>query len=200
MAKKTLHIKLYLSELTYNIADITHITGTSRYDGANDERTANMKTSDDDEVQNQIFRLIGNAFATLKVKLAEYLDEKGTSSNDILLGGGKIVDQTKAVLQLVLKVPTNFNFSVRETISASMHDYIVNFAVAQWFNMTDKADAKEYFDLSARNIAELREAINKRIRPVRHDVDDDTDECCAPISFMELNNMFDEIDNEKNNT
>ena len=85
MAKKTITITLYMSELIYDVYDKTYLTGRSRLDGTNHEKVANMQANDDDENSNQIVRSIGNAFANLKTKLSEYIEETGTTSDNKLL-------------------------------------------------------------------------------------------------------------------
>lgn len=160
MAKKTITITLYMSELIYDVYDKTYLTGRSRLDGTNHEKVANMQANDDDENSNQIVRSIGNAFANLKTKLSEYIEETGTTSDN------KLLDK-KSNLTLSLLMPSNFNQAVNDTISAALHQYLVHSAVAEWFTITNKGDAEDYVNLAVANLTELREAINKRMRPMR---------------------------------
>lgn len=102
MAKKTLTITEYMSELIYDIQNKTYLTGRSRQTGSNHEEVANMQANDDDENANQIFRSIGNAFAELKTKLSEYLVEDGTTSNNALIN-------TESNLTITLQMPSNYN-------------------------------------------------------------------------------------------
>ena len=67
-------------------------------------------------------------------------------------------------------MPSNFNPATNDTIGAALHQYIVNSAIGEWFTITDKADAADYLTLAAANLAEIREAINKRVRPTRSNV------------------------------
>lgn len=160
MAKKAISITLYMSELIYDIQNKTYLTGRSRNSGNNHEEVANMQANDDDENLNQVLRSIGNAFATLKTKLSEYIvDEKTTSTNELISGDDN--------LQVGLSMPSNYNQSTVDTISAALHQYIVNSSVADWFTITNKNDATDYVTLSAANVEQIREAINKRVRPLR---------------------------------
>lgn len=68
---------------------------------------------------------------------------------------------------LHLSVPSNFNDSVTPTLITEVHQYIVNKAIFDWFVITDKADAADYDNLATQNLANIREAINKRVRPQR---------------------------------
>lgn len=163
MAKKTISITLYMSELIYDVQNKTYLTGRSRNTGDNHEQVANMQANEDEENQNQVVRSIGNAYANLKTKLSEYIEDSGSTANNILLSASDN-------LQINLVMPSNFNPATNNTIGAALHQYIVNSAIGEWFTITNKADAADYLALAAANLAEIREAINKRVRPTRSNV------------------------------
>lgn len=163
MAKKTISITLYMSELIYDVQNKTYLTGRSRNTGDNHEQVANMQANEDEENQNQVVRSIGNAYANLKTKLSEYIEDSGATANNILLSASDN-------LQINLVMPSNFNPATNDTIGAALHQYIVNSAIGEWFTITNKADAADYLTLAAANLAEIREAINKRVRPTRSNV------------------------------
>jgi hypothetical protein len=64
-------------------------------------------------------------------------------------------------------MPSNYNMATIDAITQGIHQYIVNTAVAEWFDITDKADASDYLSAAAANLNVIREAINKRERPIR---------------------------------
>ena len=163
MAKKVIAITLYMSELIYDVQNKTYLTGRSRQTGTNHEEVANMQANDDDENANQIMRSIGNAFANLKTKLSEYINESGTSTNDKQLS-------STGNLTLSLDMPPNYNNASNDTISTALHQYLVNCAIGDWFTITNKNDASDYITLAAANLEQLREAVNKRMRPTRTNV------------------------------
>ena len=163
MAKKIISITLYMSELIYDVQNKTYLTGRSRQTGTNHEEVANMQANDDDENANQIMRSIGNAFANLKTKLSEYINENGTSTNDKQLS-------STGNLTLSLNMPPNYNNASNDTISTALHQYLVNSAIGDWFTITNKNDASDYITLAAANLEQLREAVNKRMRPTRTNV------------------------------
>ena len=163
MAKKQISITLYMSELIYDVQNKTYLTGRSRQTGTNHEEVANMQANDDDENANQIMRSIGNAFANLKTKLSEYINENGTSTNDKQLS-------STGNLTLSLNMPPNYNNASNDTISTALHQYLVNCAIGDWFTITNKNDASDYITLAAANLEQLREALNKRMRPTRTNV------------------------------
>lgn len=162
MAKKTITITLYMSEMIYDVQNKTYLTGKSRDNGNNHEEVANMQNNDDDEHKNQVLRSLGNAFGTLKTKLSEFFEENGTTSTN------KLLPETNITISL--KMPSNYNQSTVDTISSALHQYMVNSAISDWFNITNKNDASEYLAQSTANLEQVREAINKRVRPVRTNV------------------------------
>lgn len=163
MAKKTITITLYMSELIYDIQNKTYITGRSRQTGNNFEEVANMQANDDDENANQIVRSIQNAYGLAKSKLSEFIEESETTGSNELISSEDNITVT-------LKMPGNYNESTVESISSAVHRFIVNTAVGEWFSMTNKADAADYFNLATGCITDIREAINKRVRPTRTEV------------------------------
>jgi hypothetical protein len=165
MAKKTLNITLYYSELMYDVQNKTYLTGKSRETGDNFEAVANMQANDDEENKNQILRSIGNAVYALKARLSEYIIDAGDSSSNIL----QVVEDAEK-LELSLSMPSNYNNATRDTISAAAHQFIVNTAIGDWFAITNKADASDYVAQATANIIEIREAISKRVRPTRPEI------------------------------
>ena len=160
MAKKTISVTLYTSELIYDVQNKTYLTGRSRQTGNNHEEVAHMQANEDEENENQILRSLGNAFANLKTKLSEYIEESATTATNKLL-----TKNTNLTLALIM--PSNFNQATNDTISAALHQYLVNSAIGDWFTITNKNDAVDSVTLAAANLEELREAVNKRVRPKR---------------------------------
>ena len=161
MAKKTITITLNKNELLYDIENKAWLTGRSREDGSNDAAVSKMQAGDEDADRNQMLRCISNAVATLRNNVAEWLgDANSNAANDTLI--------TDSVAHtIVLQMPTNYNTSVNNTVVAAMHQYVVNTALAEWFNMTSKEDAADYYTLAAANLQQLKDAIYKRVRPTR---------------------------------
>lgn len=158
MAKKTVTINLSIADIKYDIQDKTYLTGRSRYDGNNEELTANMRANDDEENLNQIMRSVTNAFSNLKTFLAEYIVDLGITADNKLLSAS-------TDLSLALSLPSNFNESGRTTIANGCHQYIVNSAISEWFLITNKADAADYVTLAQNSLKVVRNAINRRTPP-----------------------------------
>jgi len=158
---KTLTITLYMSELIYDFQNKAFLTGRSRRsDGKDAEFSSNMQASDDDEDKNQALRSIQTAYGQLLVELSEGLFGKtdATASNKL---------QEDSNITIALSVPSNFTLGIKDAVSTSMHDYIVNKALLDWFLITNKDDAKEYGDLATVALRNLHNTFNRRERPTR---------------------------------
>lgn len=161
MDRSNVTITLYTSELIYEVQNKTYLTGRSRHNGNNHEEVANMQANDDDENLNQLLRSIQNAFSTLKTKLSEYIVSNASA------GDNEMISDEQEELRLTLTMPTNYNHATVETISAAVHQYVVNIAIGDWFTITNKNDASDYLTLAASNLELVRESLNKRVRPTR---------------------------------
>ncbi len=160
MARKSLAITLKISELLYEVRNKTWLTGQSRQNGQNFEEVANMQNNEDEEHVNQILRSFGNAFNQLKVRLSEYINAADTTANDI-----QITSNTD--LTVTLSLPSNYNQATATAIATAMHQYLINTAIAEWFQITNKTDSADYLTLAGANITQIREAVSKRSRPTR---------------------------------
>lgn len=156
-------ITLSVKELVYDVQNKSYLTGRSRQTGNNFEEVANMQASDDLEDLNQVKRSIGNALAILKLRLSEYKPSTNAigTDNTLLSATGDIT--------ISLTMPSNFNEAITSAIVGSAHQFVVNTAVADWFTITNKADAADYAAKAEINVQQIREAINKRKRPSRSD-------------------------------
>ena len=184
--KKPVTITLYLSELKYDVHNKTYLTGRSRQADGNYEQVAAMQSNDDEEDLNQLLRVIGSAYNRLKTEMAEYIIEEecqcGCLDSDEAATNGDcceacdegdnilLEDDDDEVLTICLQMPSNYNTGTIGTVTQEAHQYIVNMTVAEWFNITNKADAKEYYGMAAANLEVIRKALSKRVRPSRPEV------------------------------
>lgn len=166
MGKKKLTITLHKSELVYDFQNKAFLTGRSRRTDENTEQASNMQASDDEEDKNQALRSIQTAYSSLLGEISEGLfgcAQTNTVTNELMEEDGN--------LTLCLQVPSNFILALKETVCSSIHDYIVNRALMEWFLITDKTDAAEYGELAKASLARLRQTMFKRERPTRKEVD-----------------------------
>lgn len=150
-----------MSEMLYDVQNKTYLTGRSREDGDNYEMVSKMQADNDTENLNQVLRSVGNALSSLHGLLAEYMELADAAPTT-----NKLQDASNDIV-LTLSMPSNFNTAALSTMASTMHRYIVNTAIGDWFTITNKADAAEYYTDAKNAIIELREAMNKRVRPKR---------------------------------
>lgn len=161
MAEQTITITLHLSELTYDVLNKTHLTGKSRDTGENPSEVANMQANLDSGPKEEILRSIGEAVATLKNNISEYIFD------DTAVTGDNILISDSGNISIPMTMPSNFNNDVIPTIASAMHRYIVDLVLTDWFSITSVKDAEVYAAKSVRDLNELRSAISKRRRPTR---------------------------------
>lgn len=155
---KDITIRLHVSEIVYEVRNKTWLAGRSTLNGNNHEHVAHMQASDDEEDENQMTRSIINAMSVLKTAVGEYVlpDSQDQSAN--------VLDK-HATYDFVLKMPNNYNESLRETLSAAMHQYAVNICVRDWYMLTNKEDAQAYDNMATSQLGIIKEALTRRVRP-----------------------------------
>lgn len=152
-------ISLHMKDIVYDIANKAYLTGRSKEE-ASSSAVNHMQVTSDENVNNQIMRSVGEAYKSLRVELAEWLTkEYGKNADNLPISG--------TAINVYLDLPSNYNRGMLQVAADAMHSYIVNMALADWFSITDKDDAEIYANKATADVAKLKEAINKRYRPVR---------------------------------
>jgi hypothetical protein len=64
-------------------------------------------------------------------------------------------------------MPDNFNGGMAKSLATMIHDYIVSSALHEWFQLTFKADATDYIQLSGISLDDIKLAMSKRKAPTR---------------------------------
>ena len=149
-AKKEVTATIKIDWLLYDIMNETFLRGRTIQNKENHKEVASMFASEDEENREKILRSIKKGFAEVKTELAEYLDEDGTTN-----------------LTLTLQMPSNFNEAATTGVGEAIHDYLKNTAIAEWYLVTNKADAEEYLTLAQKSLVSIQQAVSKRSRPIR---------------------------------
>ena len=162
--KKTITITQQVKELVYDIQNKAYLTGQAREaEGKSFVAASNMQASDDAENSYQIRRSLANAFSTLKSNLGEYLHENCTTSNNLI--NSEI--ENDGALTLAFELPSNYNNASADSIGNSIHSYLVDMALGDWFAITNKDDTQTYIAHSAVCLENAKRALYKRSRPMR---------------------------------
>ena len=160
--KQTLNLQLKMSEIIYDIQNKTYLTGRSISNGTPTSHIANMQANDDEENAAQILRSVTMAAAKLRNCLAEYMETADQNSTNESLSANDNISFS-------LKLPSNFNSAVAQTIGEAAHQFVVASAIADWFAITAKDETTDYHAVAKESLAVLQEALCKRVRPVRPD-------------------------------
>ena len=158
--KKSVQVTVYMDWLLYDIMNETFLRGRTIQDDKNYKEVASMFASEDEENQEKILRSVKRAFAEVQTELPEYLDEDGTETDN-----ANMKEDEDLVLNLVM--PSNFNEAATKGIGDAVHDYIAKTAIADWYLVTNKADADVYAALAQKSMKSIRKAVSKRSRPRR---------------------------------
>ncbi len=184
--KKSIYIDLYLSELLHDIrVKAYHLSEVAK--ASNQLDLGDLIGDTEDEFTCQLLRSIQSSFALLRHHLNEYVEENDSpSSNNILMREtigqpstdlvfglqGKAAEpeeeeQVDNTLRLALRVPSNFNYAVKDDITTQAHCYLVNQALRDWLRNLQKEQADEYAQLAQANLQILQDAMLKRVPPCR---------------------------------
>ena len=147
-AKKPVTVTIKISWLLYDIMNETFLRGRT------------IQNKENQENREKILRSIKRGFAEVKTELGEYLNENGTTTDNSHYDGS-----TNLVMNLVM--PSNFNEAATTGVGEAVHAYLANNAIADWYIVTNKQDAEQYYALAAKNMELIRQTVSKRSRPVR---------------------------------
>ena len=159
-AKKAVKATIKISWLLYDIMNETFLRGRTIQNKDNHKEVASMFASEDEENREKILRSIKKGFAEVQTELAEYLNENGTTTDNSHFDGTHD-------LVLNLTMPSTFNAAATTGVGEAIHDYLKNVAIAEWYIVTNKADAAQYVELAQKSLESIRQAVSKRSRPVR---------------------------------
>lgn len=159
-AKKPVTVTIKISWLLFDIMNETFLRGRTIQNKDNHKEVASMFASEDEENREKILRSVKRAFAEVQTELGEYLNENGTVSDNSNYDGDHD-------LILNLTMPSNFNEAATTGVGEAVHAYLSNVAIADWYMVTNKADADQYYAMANRYMELIRQTVSKRSRPTR---------------------------------
>lgn len=157
-AKKKVKATIKMPWVIYDIMNETFLRGRTIQNKENHKEVASMFASEDEENREKILRSIKRAFSEVQTTLGEYLDESGLATDNSHFDGN-----TDLVLNL--EMPSNFNEAATTGVGEAVHSYLVNTAIAEWYVVTNKADADTYFSLASKSMDLIEQTVSKRSRP-----------------------------------
>lgn len=159
MSKKPIKVTLKMSEITYDIQNNTYLKGVRMDDGSNYESAYNIQLDARDENYNKMLRSISTAWANLRLETRKYLNIAKNENPDNIL----IDDKGDITVQLLM--PDNWNDANTDVLPEIMHQYIVNFAIAEWMAVSNTEDASQYYTDAAAYMSRLKVAMCDRVAP-----------------------------------
>jgi hypothetical protein len=168
MSRKALTITLEVKELMFDIMNKAHLTGRARQgESKGYERSSDIQVAEGEEGEYQIRRSLSDTFAQLKTMFDEYLDEEHEMADDLV----RAAIDNDGQLTLKFRLPSNYNSATAEALSSSIHTYMVDMALSQWYEITNKEDVEDIASRASASIAVARRALYRRSRPTRPDKD-----------------------------
>lgn len=158
----TVIIKLYKSEILYDIRNKSYLVGLNR-PAISVEQIAEMQVNDNEEHENQILRSMRSAYDMLLVCFDRYVADYTKESDNVQTKN----EVEEKILTIQLSMPSNFNSVMSKTIASACHNYIVNRSLGEWFALTSPSEGVEYTTKAALNLTEIEECIYKRTIPMR---------------------------------
>lgn len=160
----TINVKLEVKEIIFDIQNKAFLTGQAQEaGGVNYEAASNMQVSDDEENSYQIRRSLSTSLAVLKSIVSEYLTNESSESDNKL---DSDIDED-GTIELVFNMPSNFNKSSVDALGKSIHSYLVDKSLADWFAINSATDAAVYLERSVVDLDNVKRALCKRSRPDR---------------------------------
>lgn len=164
MATIQINVELEVKEIIYDIQNKAFLTGQAREAGGiNYEAASNMQVSDDEENSYQIRRSLSTSLAVLKSILSEHLTNESDNSNNKL---DDEIDNDGNII-LAFEMPSNYNKSSVDSLGKSIHSYLVDKSLADWFAINSTSDSAIYLDRSLVDLDNVKRALCKRSRPDR---------------------------------
>lgn len=171
MSKKNLTITFYVSEIMHDIRSKVYQLGKS-VKATDKAELAAMLQDTQDEDADILLRSMTTAYGSLKNHLSEYMNEADADADDVMIEEKENTEDDYQTLDLILDVPSNFNFASREAIATNAHDYIVEKAISQWLEYVNLPQKAGEIDKQAEaSLAMVTNAVCKRVRPSRTKID-----------------------------
>ena len=159
-------IELQKKELVFDIKNTAAVYADSISSSVADSHSIhNIYDVGEDGNRDKLARILDSAVEDCNEMLFRYTKMKmlggGFDSNELISGDTNIT--------INLSLPSNYPLALKDALTSSIHDYIINTALMDWFIITNPNESKTYAELSVLAIKNLHEVFNRRERPRRTD-------------------------------
>lgn len=159
--RKQIDIVLYRNSLLYDISNVAFIVGDCNPDIDVKGRSSIMDICTDGNVDRVtrmmnmgINELINRVYCFTKDRVLE-----NCTLNDLFIEPDKY--------ELRMSVPEDFSKTTASVLTDYMHEFIVDFVIADWLSITKKDDMQIWKDKSDICIEKIRSVINDRVGAIK---------------------------------
>jgi len=173
-------IRFNYSEVVAEVLNKTELAARSIENAENITSTENMKANTEEYSVSQILRSIRNAIVTILPLMAQYdsiwgeRTENGYTSyaeGDATLAyyidedGKPVCSENEGIY--LLSLPSNFDVTMVDALPSMIHSFVVNMVLYDWFLLTCPAIAAPYKQNADNDLATIKVALSRRVRPSR---------------------------------
>lgn len=159
--RKQINIVLYRKSLLYDISNVAFIVGDNSPDINEKGRSSIMDICTDGNV-DRVTRVMNMGINELINKVYPYTKDRILEDcilNDLLKESDKY--------ELHMFVPEDFSKTTASALTDYMHEFIVDFVLADWFSITQKNEMQIWKDKSDICIEKIKSVINDRTGAVK---------------------------------
>lgn len=152
--RRPVDISIDLGILLYEIENETWLRGRS----VAGKEKADIRITPDPGVKERVFRSLQSAYTEIENLLGEYLrGQRNDRTNELW--------QHNKDISIRLWLPDNYETSSIDSVTQSIHSYLRDKSVADWYSITNVEEAKLYASRAEQASITLRESISRRRRP-----------------------------------
>lgn len=160
------NIKIDLSEVLYDIRNKTHIDSEvlNRTDDKAFMLASLMQVSDEDSTLYHIRRSLVRSYNDLLLLFKEFIEQLMTVKADNKLPTEFEQDGT---IQLWILLPMNYDRNALPILSQSIHNYLVNSTIGNWYTSTGKENSEIYLTQAEADRMQIAASLYSRKRPIK---------------------------------
>lgn len=142
-----LSIKLYKSELLYDVYNETNTSGNAKFNGENSQFIYHMKASGNQGTVDKLLRSMYKSVETLKTFMQPYLLPPKNNLGENTIENSNILSDVSSdddYVQIQFFVSKRLNNSMLESISQLSHRFVYLDMVVDWFRSTKPDEMNGY--------------------------------------------------------
>lgn len=158
-------ITIYRSVLLHHIGQIAYKEGFVINTGDDKARSDVQDVASDDETVARLTYSLDSAWGDILASLARVLKKEGWTGTE---SGGDTFTE-RATYTASLEKGDEYPRPVIESLTRAMHDYMVFYALAQWFAITKRDKVSYYETMAARAKDNITDYANRDYGPLHID-------------------------------